>query len=136
MAGRLGGQCLPEGLGRRDPCKIAAASSPRRIGPHALDQIEANSACSSLVSDNEKPPVEPLVIRKISEGLRGSGKTNADFVIAALREYPGMRPTEVWKFLDDAGFQPNRESVLTCMKRLRHEGRIVKRGTGLYLAST
>ena len=109
---------------------IAAASSHRIAGPLAIlndRAVEADAA-------------GPQPIRKISPVIRAMGKTNADFVMATLREHPGLRPIGIFRVLDEAGYQPNRESILTCIKRLRNEGRIVRRGTGaeagLYLAES
>ena len=103
---------------------MSAAASQRIAGPLAI--LNDGTA--------ETEATAPQPIRRISPVIRAMGKTNADFVLATLRERPGLRPIEVFQALHEGGYQPNRESISTCIKRLRNEGRIMKRGTGLYIA--
>jgi hypothetical protein len=56
------------------------------------------------------------------------GETNRDRVLRALRAKPGMRPSEVVKWLKSQGNSFNEQSILTTIKRLQDDA-IERRGS-------
>jgi hypothetical protein len=59
-------------------------------------------------------------------------ETNRDRVLRALRAKPGMRPSEVVKWLKSQGNNFNEQSILTTIKRL--QGDVIERhGDGYYI---
>jgi len=57
--------------------------------------------------------------------------TNRDRILRAVRAQPGMRPVEIIKWLQDHGANPNENSILTTIKRMRNID-IFKHGNGWY----
>jgi hypothetical protein len=57
---------------------------------------------------------------RVVDAITWTGKeTNRQLVLAAVRAIPGMRPVGIVQWLEQAGAKPNRNSILTTIKRLR-----------------
>lgn len=59
-------------------------------------------------------------------------ETNRQKVLIALEHQPGMRPIEIIQWLIEYGANPNANSILTTIKRMRGTD-IEKRGDGWYI---